>query len=389
MIKLPPIDLLKEQTKDSITNDVSGIKNAILSTTKEKGFEINIVDIKEGPSYTRFYAKPVKKTKYKEIKGIEEDIALGVKSPSGTVFVTPPIENTDTFGIDVPNKQRTHVSLRNVLENGSFEKKPSSLEIPLGITNDGEIKIIDLEKQPHILIGGAVCGGKSTFLNTTINTLLLRTYPKDVKMILVDTKRVEFHYYQDLPNLLCPIIYNPEQTVIAFVWLKNEMERRYSLFEKEKTKNIEQYNEKMKEDALPYIILIVDELSDAMCMDPVVVEKSIISLAKLSHATGIHMILCVQRPSTDICTGLIKCQIPARICFQVMFHIDSRVILDYTGAERLLGKGDLLYLPPDSQSLIRAQAPFIFESEIETVTKFIKNQSTPNYDEGLLKFISL
>ena len=389
MIKLPPIDLLKEQTKDSITNDVSDIKNAILSTTNEKGFEISIVDIKEGPSYTRFYAKPVKKTKYKDIKGIEEDIALGVKSPSGSVYVTPPIQNTDTFGIDVPNKQRTLISLRNVLENGSFEKKPLSLEIPLGITNDGKIKIIDLERQPHILIGGAVCGGKSSFLNTTINTLLLRTYPEDVKMILVDTKRVEFHYYQELPNLLCPVIYTPDQTVKAFVWLKEEMERRYSLFEKEKTKNIEQYNEKMKASVLPYIIFAVDELSDAMCYDPINVEKSIITLAKLSRATGIHMILCVQRPSTDIITGLIKSVTPARVCFQTMSKLDSRVVLDFTGAEVLLGRGDLLYLPPDSQSLIRAQAPFIFESEIETVTKFIKDQAAPDYDEGLLKSIGL
>ena len=383
MIKLPPIDLLKEQATDSKDNDVIGIKNAILSTTNEKGFEINIVDIKEGPSYTRFYAKPVKKTKYKDIKGIEEDIALGVKSPSGSVFVTPPIKNTDTFGIDVPNKKRTLVSLRNVLENGSFEKKPLSLEIPLGITNDREIKIIDLERQPHILIGGAVCGGKSSFLNTTINTLLIRTDPNDVKMILVDTKRVEFHYYQDLPNLLCPVIYTPDQTVKAFVWLKDEMVRRYSLFEKEKTRDIEQYNEKMKDGALPYIILIVDELSDAMCYDPVVVEKCIVRLAKLSHTTGIHMILSVQRPSTDICTGLIKSFIPARICFQTMSKLDSRVVLDYPGAEILLGKGDLLYLPPDSQSLIRAQASYMSEFEIESVTKFIKDQTGPDYNEGL------
>ena len=386
--KLPTTDLLETNDKKISDNDADAISNAIISTVEEKGYEVRVVEIRKGPAYTRFYAKTEGKTKYKDIKELENDIALGVESLNGSVVITDPIPMTKTFAIDVPNKNRSYVWLKDFINKSHFDEKPPLLNIPLGLTNDGKYESINLSKQPHILMSGAVSGGKSSYLNSIISTFLFRTKPEDLKMILIDLKRVEFYPYRELPHLLCPVLNDPEETVKVLLWLVEEMEKRYSLFEIEKARNIDDYNEKTEGEHLPYIVLIVDEYSDAMVFDPINMERSIIQLAKLSRATGIHMILCSQRPSTALFTGLMKSEIEARICFNVVSKIDSRVILEQEGAEKLLMKGDLLYKAPFSSTLIRAQAPYISEVEIDNLTKFVSEQAKPEYNNSLITYLS-
>nr|WP_279625002.1 MULTISPECIES: DNA translocase FtsK [Thermoanaerobacter] len=333
----------------------------------------------KGPAITRFELQPSAGVKVSRIVSLTDDIALSLAAPS--VRIEAPIPGKSAIGIEVPNDKIAPVYLREVIDSKKFRNFKSGLAIGLGKDIAGNIVIADLSKMPHLLIAGATGSGKSVCINSLIVSLLYKAPPQQVKMILIDPKVVELNIYNGIPHLLTPVVTDPKKAAGVLNWAVQEMTKRYNLFAQYGVRDIDSYNEKYKENSLYKIVIIIDELSDLMMVSPAEVEEYIFRLAQMARAAGIHLVIATQRPSVDVITGVIKANIPSRISFAVSSQIDSRTILDMTGAEKLLGKGDMLFNPIGAAKPMRIQGAFISEEEVEAVVNFLKNHSKPQYEE--------
>lgn len=377
----PPLDLLFEPGNSvPDAGDINSRAKIIKDTLKSFGINSEVADIQAGPSVTQYALEAEIGTKISKIVGLQYDLALALASPTGSVRIEAPIPGKSLVGIEVPNNTRALVNFKSLITSDSMKALKSKLGIVLGKDVSGQTRVYDIAKMPHLLVAGSTGSGKSVFLHSLIFSILYRASPQEVKFILIDPKRVELIHYQDMPHLYTPVVTDMDKAPAVFKWAVFEMERRYKLFESAKARNIEAYNEKSGFQALPYIVIIVDELGEIMVQDPSSVEKSIIRIAQLARATGIHLVLSVQRPSTNIITGLIKANIPCRVAFNVASQIDSRVIIDQPGAEKLLGKGDMLFVPPDVPKPTRLQGAFIADKEINTLVNYLKSTGVkPEY----------
>jgi len=381
--KYPQTDLLSDtESGKADRGDIKGNAAIIEQTLESFGITARVVEVNLGPAVTQYAIEVALGTKLSKITALERDLALALAAPTGTIRIEAPIPGRSLVGIELPNRAPEFVNLRKMIESDVVRGNDSKLVVSLGLDVSGKPIIADLGRMPHVLIAGQTGSGKSVCINTFLATLLFRASPSEVKLILVDPKRVEMTSYNGIPHLLSPVIVEPEKVVSALRWVLTEMERRYKIFAQAGVRNIDGYNEMSGFQALPYIVLVVDELADIMLFAPVEVEDSITRIAQMSRATGIHMILATQRPSVDVITGLIKANIPCRVAFAVSSQVDSRVILDTQGAEKLLGRGDMLYLPPEQAKPMRIQGAFVSDREISSLTTFIKNQGvSPQYTE--------
>lgn len=348
--------------------------------------EGDVVRTYTGPVVTTFEFKPAAHIKVSKILNLQDDLAMALKAQ--TIRIQAPIPGKDVVGIEVPNEESQIIYFKDLLDSEIFQKSTSPLTMILGKDIVGKPFVTDLKKLPHLLIAGTTGSGKSVGINSMILSLLYKNSPDDLKLVMIDPKMLEFTMYEDIPHLLTPIITKPSEAVTALANMVLEMERRYTLMAKSRTKNIENYNEKSKTadyDAFPYIVVIIDELGDLMMTSGKEVEISIARLAQMARASGIHLIVATQRPSVDVVTGLIKANLPSRIAYKVGQRIDSKIILDAMGAESLLGRGDMLFTPPGMSGLVRLHAPWSKESEIEEVVEFLKAQREVQYDMNFIK----
>ncbi len=376
--KYPSMDLLGEaELGKAERGDIRGNAATIEKTLESFGIDAKVVEVNLGPAVTQYALEVSLGTKLSKITGLERDLALALAAPTGTIRIEAPIPGRSLVGIELPNRAAEFVSLRKMLESEEMSSHKSKLAVSLGLDVSGKPIIADIARMPHVLIAGQTGSGKSVCINAFLASLLFRAAPTEVKLILVDPKRVELTGYNGIPHLLTPVIVEPDKVISALRWILAEMDRRYKLFAEAGARNIDGYNEMSGFQALPYILLFIDELADIMLFSPVEVEDAITRIAQMSRATGIHMVLATQRPSVDVITGLIKANIPSRIAFAVASQVDSRVILDTQGAEKLLGKGDMLYLPPEQAKPMRIQGAFVNDKEIGALTSFIKNQGIP------------
>ena len=344
-----------------------------------------MVEVNVGPTVTQYALELASGTKISKITTLANDLALAVAAKSGAVRVEAPIPGKSLVGIEIPNNKAAVVGLRGVMESPEAKEISSRLHLPLGQGVSGHPVIADLTKMPHVLVAGSTGSGKSVAINAFITSLLFKNSPSELKLILVDPKFVELTGYNGIPHLLTPVITDNDKVVSALKWSTAEMDRRYRALAAAGARNIESYNEISGFQALPYIVIIIDELSDLMMTAPAEVEDSIVRIAQKARAVGIHLILATQRPSSDIITGLIKANIPARIAFNVSSMVDSRVILDQPGAEKLLGKGDMLYMSPDSSKPQRIQGNWVKDQEIHKLLDFVKGQGVaPDYAEEVV-----
>jgi DNA segregation ATPase FtsK/SpoIIIE, S-DNA-T family len=381
--KYPPVSLLSDATTSKVDRgDIKGNAAIIEQTLESFGITARVVEVNLGPAVTQYAIEVALGTKLSKITGLERDLALALAAPTGTIRIEAPIPGRSLVGIELPNRSPEFVPLKKMLESDAMDANKNKLAVSLGFDVSGKPIVANLDKMPHVLIAGQTGSGKSVCINTFLSTLLFRASPAEVKLILVDPKRVELTGYNNIPHLLTPVIVEPEKVISALRWVLTEMDRRYKLFAQAGVRNIDSYNEVSGFQALPYIVIIVDELADIMLFSPVEVEDSITRIAQMSRATGIHMILATQRPSVDVITGLIKANIPCRIAFAVASQVDSRVILDGQGAEKLLGRGDMLYLPPEQAKPMRIQGAFITDNDVVSLVNFLKEQGvTPQYAE--------
>ena len=381
--KYPDINLLSETTGGKVDRgDIKGNAAIIEQTLESFGITARVVEVNLGPAVTQYAIEVALGTKLSKITALERDLALALAASTGTIRIEAPIPGRSLVGIELPNRAPEFVPLKKIMQADTMKKSHSKLAVALGFDVSGKAIVADLAKMPHVLVAGQTGSGKSVCVNAFLSSILLRASPSEVKLILVDPKRVELTGYNNIPHLLTPVIVEPDKVVSALRWIMGEMDRRYKLFAQAGARNIESFNEMSGFQALPYIVLFIDELADIMLFSPVEVEDSITRIAQMSRATGIHMVLATQRPSVDIITGLIKANIPCRIAFAVASQVDSRVILDTQGAEKLLGRGDMLYLPPEQAKPIRIQGAFVSDSDINSLVSFLKNQGvTPQYTE--------
>lgn len=362
--------------------DIKGNAATIEKTLESFGITANVVEVNLGPAVTQYAIEVALGTKLSKITSLERDLALALSAPTGTIRIEAPIPGRNLVGIELPNRSAEFVPLRKIMESQEMQGAKSKLEVSLGLDVSGKPIVADIAKMPHILIAGQTGSGKSVCINAFLISLLFRAAPTEVKLILVDPKRVELTRYGGIPHLLAPVIVEPDKVISALRWILSEMDRRYKLFAQAGARNIDSYNEMSGFQALPYIVLFIDELADIMLFSPVEVEDSITRIAQMSRATGIHMVLATQRPSVDVITGLIKANVPSRIAFAVASQVDSRVILDTQGAEKLLGRGDMLYLPPEQAKPVRIQGAFVGDKEVAALTSFLKNQGVnPQYTD--------
>ncbi len=386
--KLPYFDFLKATPKKKSRVEGSEIDKKIEDLIEKlKQFKItgDVVRTYSGPVVTTFEFRPDAHIKVSKILTLQDDLAMALKAQ--TIRIQAPIPGKDVVGIEIPNKTIETIYLKEILQSDIFQKASSPLTMVLGKDIVGNPFVTDLTKLPHLLIAGTTGSGKSVGINAMLVSLLYRNSPDDLKLLMIDPKMLEFSIYNDIPHLLTPVITQPKQAIMALANMVVEMERRYKMMSKTKTKNIENYNEKAKKDGydpFPYIVVIIDELADLMMTSGKDVEFYIARLAQMARASGIHLIVATQRPSVDVVTGLIKANLPSRISFRVGQKIDSKVILDSTGADALLGRGDMLFTPPGSSGLIRLHAPFVTEREIETIVEFLKVQREVIYDPSFL-----
>ncbi len=381
--KYPSIDLLIEaEMGKADRGDIKGNAATIEQTLESFGITAKVVEVNLGPAVTQYAIEVALGTKLSKITALERDLALALAAPTGTIRIEAPIPGRSLVGIELPNRSAEFVSLKKMMESDEMHAAKSKLAVSLGLDVSGKPIVADIARMPHVLIAGQTGSGKSVCINAFLASLLFRASPSEVKLIMVDPKRVELTHYNGIPHLLSPVIVEPEKVISALRWIMAEMDRRYKLFADAGARNIDGYNEMSGFQALPYIVLFIDELADIMLFAPVEVEDAITRIAQMSRATGIHMVLATQRPSVDVITGLIKANIPSRIAFAVSSQIDSRVILDTQGAEKLLGKGDMLYLPPEQAKPMRIQGAFVNDKEINGLVAFLKNQGvTPQYTE--------
>lgn len=392
----PSLELLK--TNSSTKLNSSDKKELIESANKLEeilsnfGVDAKVTQVTKGPSVTRFELQPSPGVKVSKIVNLSDDIALGLAA-SG-IRIEAPIPGKAAVGIEVPNRKQTSVFLREVLENEEFIESKKKLAFALGKDISGKCVVGDLSKMPHTLIAGATGSGKSVCINSLIISILYKYNPNEVKLLMVDPKVVELNVYNGIPHLLIPVVTDPKKAAAALNWAVNEMTKRYKLFADMGVRNMESYNELYNkgiiEQKLPYIVIIVDELADLMMVCPNDVEDYIGRLAQMARAAGMHLVIATQRPSVDVITGVIKANIPSRISFAVSSQIDSRTILDSSGAEKLLGKGDMLYYPVGESKPLRVQGCFISEEEVEQVISFIKSEQgeDTSYEEDIIEHIN-
>ncbi|SEU07766.1 DNA segregation ATPase FtsK/SpoIIIE, S-DNA-T family [Salinibacillus kushneri] len=393
----PPLHLLNDvPKKETDDNEWLTAQQKKLETTLNQ-FKVSaqVTNVKKGPSVTRFEVQPDVGVKVNKFTNLTDDIKLNLAAQD--IRMEAPIPGKSAIGIEVPNQQPTMVSMLEILQDKSFQNHPSRLAVGLGQDIEGDTVVTDLKKMPHGLIAGATGSGKSVCINTVLVSLLYKASYEDVKFLLIDPKVVELAPYNDLPHLVAPVITDVKAATASLKWAVSEMEDRYEKFADEGVRDIDRFNEKVKRmnrksEKMPYIIVVIDELADLMMASPQDVEDSISRIAQKARACGIHLLLATQRPSVDVITGLIKANVPTRIAFSVSSQVDSRTIIDLSGAEKLLGKGDMLFLPNGSGKTKRIQGAFVSDEEVERVTSYVKKQASPQYlfeQEDLIQHNSL
>jgi S-DNA-T family DNA segregation ATPase FtsK/SpoIIIE len=407
--RLPDIDLLDAMDQaDDTPDQKSLLMNSRILEKKLADFGVagEVTEVSPGPVITMYEYKPAPGVKISKIVGLADDLALALKAAS--IRIVAPIPQKGTLGIEIPNVSRQPVVIRDVVDDLVFSKKKGRLLLALGKDTTGTPMVTDLARMPHLLIAGATGTGKSVCLNAIIISLLYQATPDEVRLLLIDPKRIELTAYEGIPHLLHPVVTDPKKANIGLKWAVAEMERRYELLSLKGVRSIERYNqmilkdkkrkprlktppptgepEEAEEQPLPYLIIIIDELADLMIVASREVEESIIRLAQMARAAGIHLVLATQRPSVDVLTGIIKANISARISFQVSSRTDSRTILDANGAEALLGAGDMLILPPGTAKLQRIHGAYASETEIRRITDFLRKQRKPDYDDTILNY---
>ncbi len=387
--KLPKLDFLQKAPKQKRkVNEAEIDRKSGDLLEKLKLFNINgdVVRTYTGPLVTTFEFKPAPNVKVSKILGLQDDLAMALSAE--TIRIQAPIPGRDVVGIEIPNEHKDIIYLREILESELFQNSKSPLTVALGKDIVGKPFITDIKKLPHLLIAGTTGSGKSVGINAMILSLLYKNDPDHLKLMMIDPKMLEFSIYDDIPHLITPVITEPKKAIAALANMVGEMERRYRLMADKRTKNIDNYNEKVKRDGsaepMPFIVVVIDELADLMMNGGKEVETSIARLAQKSRACGIHLIVATQRPSVDVVTGIIKANLPSRLSYRVGQKIDSKVILDSTGADSLLGRGDGLFTPPGTTGLVRIHAPWATEEEIEEIVEYIKAQRVPEYDESYL-----
>lgn len=378
----PTIDLLSNSVTKVDSGNISQNVSIIQETLENFNVEVEMHEVNVGPTVTQYTLKPAAGIKLTRISGLTNDLALALAAHP--IRIEAPIPGRSLVGVEVPNRKTSVVRLREVMESEVFQNIKSPLRLPLGRDVAGLPIATDLIKMPHLLIAGATGAGKSVFLNDLLISLLYQNSPSDLRLILVDPKRVEFANYSDVPHLLSPVIVDPHKTINALKWLVTEMERRYRVMSELKVREIRDYNKQNPDSKLPYIVLVIDELADLMAVSAREVEAYICRLAQMARAVGIHLILATQRPSVDVITGLIKANFPSRIAFAVTSGTDSRTILDTVGAEKLLGNGDMLFMPGDAAKPKRVQASYVSDKEIKAVTDALRSLDAPQYVEEVL-----
>lgn len=387
--KLPPLSLFSRPSKNKgirSNKDITENIKTLEATLENFGVKAKVTQVSRGPAITRYEIHPPPGVKVSRIVGLADDIALSMASPD--VRIEAPIPGKAAVGIEVPNTEITMVHLRELLESEEFRSATSKLTVSLGKDIAGNPIVADLTRMPHLLIAGATGSGKSVCLNTMIASILFKATPDEVKVLIIDPKMVELTTYNGIPHLISPVVTDPKKAATALRWAVKEMEYRYELFAAAGVRDIARYNnasgknEKI-EKPLPYIVLIIDELADLMMVAPADVEDSICRLAQMARAAGIHLVIATQRPSVDVITGLIKANIPSRISFAVSSQVDSRTIMDMGGAEKLLGKGDMLFAPVGAAKPIRVQGTYLSDKEVENLVSFWKRQAEPVYDQTI------
>ena len=382
---LPPLDLLEEgSAARSGKDEVLRNKRLIEETLAHFSIAAAVVEVSVGPVVTRYELKPAPGVKLSRIEALADDLALALAARS--LRIEAPIPGKSVVGIEIPNMAIGIVSLRDVAESIEFRSGTSKVTVALGKDVAGSPLVTELARLPHLLVAGQTGSGKSVCISAILCSLLIQATPDEVRLVIGDLKRVDFPMFNGLPHLVVPVLNDAHQILNALYWTTSEMDRRYRLFARSSARNIAAYNEKQTgSDRVPYVIFVIDELADLMLQAPIQVEKQITRIAQLARATGIHLVLGTQRPSVDVITGLIKANIPARIAFATASAVDSRTILDMTGAEKLLGRGDMLWLAPDSAKPVRAQGAFVSDREIDAVTRHWKQQRAPRYDLSVVQ----
>ncbi|MGG1661354.1 DNA translocase FtsK [Brevibacillus sp. NRS-1366] len=382
--ELPSLQMLSRPRASAGGKDVDHTSNAnkLVQTLKSFGVNATVSEVHRGPAVTRYEVQPATGVKVSRIVSLTDDLALALAAKD--IRIEAPIPGKSAIGIEVPNSEVAVVSLREVLEAPQYQDAPGKLTVALGRDISGEPIVADLTKMPHLLVAGATGSGKSVCINGLIMSILFKAKPEEVKLMMVDPKMVELNVYNGIPHLLAPVVTDPRRASVALKKVVSEMERRYNLFAKTGSRNIEMYNAQVEGAPLPYIVVIVDELADLMMVAPGEVEDAICRLAQMARASGIHLIIATQRPSVDVITGVIKANIPSRIAFGVSSMADSRTILDMGGAEKLLGRGDMLSLPMGASKPIRVQGAFVSDKEVEEVVRFVKEQQEVRYNEEMI-----
>ncbi|MDO8551561.1 MAG: DNA translocase FtsK [bacterium] len=381
----PPLSLLSESGSGKADRgDIKANAQIIEKTLESFGISARVAEVNFGPAVTQYAIEVALGTKLSKMTALSNDLALALAAPTGQIRIVAPIPGKSLVGIELPNHAPEFVTLRKILESDEMKNTKNKLTVALGLDVAGRPVMANIARMPHLLIAGSTGSGKTVCLNAFVTSLLFKATPSEVKLILVDPKRVELVQYNGVPHLLTPVIVDPEKVVSALKWAIAEMDRRYRQFAETGVRNIDAYNELAGFAAMPYIVIIIDELADIILFAPVEVEDTICRLAQMSRATGIHLVISTQRPSVDVLTGLIKANIPARIAFAVSSMVDSRVILDTQGAEKLLGRGDMLFLPPDQPKPVRIQGCYVSEPEIQKLIDFLKKREAPVYTEEVM-----
>lgn len=377
----PPMTLLESTSTKADAGNIKENAAIIKSTLDSFNIAVSMGEVNVGPTVTQYTFLPPAGVKLNKITGLDTNLALSLAAHP--IRIEAPIPGKSAVGVEIPNKTIATVRLRDVIMSPEIVAQKAPLSFILGRDVSGIPMSADLAKMPHMLIAGATGSGKSVMINALLTSLLYRNSPNDMKLILVDPKRVELSLYNDIPHLLTPVIVEPEKCISALKWAVAEMERRYKLLAEVGNRNIIEYNKAHPEEAMPYIVIVIDEMADLMVLAAADVESLIVRLAQMARAIGIHLVLATQRPSVDVITGIIKANIPARLAFSVASQIDSRTILDQAGAEKLLGKGDMLFSSPDFIKPRRIQGVFLDEKEVKSVTDYLRKARPPQYNEEI------
>ena len=388
----PPVELLSKADKKTLKGGAKALTETatkLQKTLYSFGVSAKVENVSVGPAITRYELKPAEGVRVSKIANLADDIALNLAAE--TIRIEAPIPGKQAVGIEGPNKEKEAVHLREVLESEEFGESSSKLTVALGKDVAGNIQLADIAKMPHLLIAGSTGSGKSVCINTIITSIIYKSKPSEVKMVMVDPKVVELSVYNGIPHLLIPVVTDPKKAAGALAWAVQEMDNRYNLFAQKGVRDIKGYNKAIEKEEgsgkLPQIVIIVDELADLMMVAAKDVEEAICRLAQKARAAGMHLVIATQRPSVDVITGLIKANVPSRIAFAVSSQVDSRTIIDSVGAEKLLGKGDMLFFPAGAPKPVRVQGAFVSDEEVEKIVDFVKQNGTANYSEDILETI--